>query len=68
MPVRMPHKAQRLPLCVTRLAESCARAFKCRLRTYNYHVAVSDRKPLGNPRFPLKGSFEGDMDIGIDPM
>ena len=21
---------------------------------------------LGNPRFPLKGSFKGDVDIGID--
>ena len=23
-------------------------------------------KILGNPRFPLKGSFKGDVDIGID--
>ena len=23
-------------------------------------------KSLGSPRFPLKGSFKGDIDIGID--
>ena len=26
----------------------------------------STREILGNPRFPLKGSFKGDIDIAID--
>ena len=27
---------------------------------------ISDRGTWGSPRFPLKGSFKGDIDIGID--
>ena len=27
---------------------------------------LDDREILGNPRFPLKVCFKGDVDIGID--
>ena len=30
------------------------------------HLAEDLGEVLGKPRFPLKGSFKGDVDIGID--
>ena len=27
---------------------------------------LDDRETQGSPRFPLEGSFKGDVDIGID--
>ena len=29
-------------------------------------VAVKELTFLGNPRFPLKGSFKGDIDVDIE--
>ena len=29
-------------------------------------VRGSDRETYGSPRFPLRGSFKGDMDTGMD--
>ena len=29
-------------------------------------LLLRNSNEIGNPRFPLKGSFKGDIDIGID--
>ena len=35
-------------------------------RRVAHQEGLPDQGTLGSPRFPLKGSFKGDVDIGID--